>query len=156
MSFAISWWSLEVTSGSSIEESYSFTKSDKPSEAPDIDIMGVFKLCAIPPINWPKEARRSLSIRVSWLVLIVVLYSFVLSWTLLNAVVKSPSSSLEVTGKLCSLEILSDAAITYNCLLMVFISLLKSLLIYKTNKILKKSNMMAAIINGVINDEENT
>ena len=67
ISEAMSWWSYGVTSGSSIEESYSFIKSFNPSAAPDIDIIGVFKLCAIPPINCPRDAKRSLSIRRFWL-----------------------------------------------------------------------------------------
>ena len=93
----MSWWSWLFTSGSSIEESYSLTKSDNPSAAPDIDIIGVFKLCAIPPINWPSEAKRSLSISIVWLSLIWLILCFVNIWVWLKARDRSANSSSDVT-----------------------------------------------------------
>ena len=75
ISFAISWWSCEFTNGSSIDSSYSCIKFSSPCTAPAIDIIGVFKLCAIPPINCPNPAKRSLSINISWLFLIVCISS---------------------------------------------------------------------------------
>ena len=75
ISFAISWWSWEFTSGSSIDSSYSRIKFSNPCTAPAIDIIGVFRLCAIPPISWPSPAKRSLSINISWLFFIVSISS---------------------------------------------------------------------------------
>jgi len=66
----MAWWSSTVTSGSPTEASYSLIRSVNPSAAPDIDIIGVFRLWDIPPINWPREAKRSFSISMSWLSLI--------------------------------------------------------------------------------------
>ena len=44
-----------------MELSNSLIKSVNPSAAPDIDIIGVLRLCAIPPIICPREAKRSCS-----------------------------------------------------------------------------------------------
>ena len=100
ISLAIAWWSSFVTSGAPIDSSYSFIKSVNPSAAPDIDIIGVFKLCEIPPINCPREAKRSFSIRVSWLFLIVWTYWFCWVCIWLKAETKSPISSFDITGSL--------------------------------------------------------
>ena len=105
----MSWWSCSFTSGSPIEESYSLIKSLKPSAAPEIDMIGVFKLWAIPPISCPREAKRSFSISISWLSLIVCKYSFCCFWILLKEITKSPISSLETTGRLDSNFLLLEA-----------------------------------------------
>ena len=97
ISFAMSWWSWLFTSGSSIDESYSFTKSVNPSAAPDIDIIGVFRLCAIPPISCPNDDSLSLSIRVSWASFIFCISSIccVMSLNSISVPKDVPSDNIE-------------------------------------------------------------
>ena len=55
-------------------------------------------MCAIPPISWPNEDNLSLSISDSCVSFIWVIYSCVKCCILLNAIVRSPSSSFESKG----------------------------------------------------------